>query len=222
MSVSNLSTSSQNYLKAIWAISEWRDEDITPSLLAKYTGVKPSTVTEAIKRLVHEQLVDHLPYSAITLTSRGKKAALEMIRRHRLLETYLVQELGYNWDEVHDEAEILEHACSDLMIERIATKLGHPQRDPHGDPIPSKNGNIKIPKAHPLTLSDSGKTVRIERISDADSNVLRYLSKLGMKIGDEYLIMEGAPFSESITAKKEGAEITLPAAVMRHIWVSQK
>ena len=114
-------------------------------MLAERIGVSASTASESIRKLADQGLVDHEKYGAVTLTEAGREAALAMVRRHRLMETFLVTELGYGWDEVHDEAEVLEHAVSDRMLDRIDAKLGHPTRDPHGDPIPAADGNVPTP-----------------------------------------------------------------------------
>src|SRR3989337_1297624 len=135
-----LSTLAETYLKVIWNAGEWIEEPVTVGALAARLGFTPSTVSEAIRKLDRLGLVSHARYGAIELTKEGRLAALAMVRKHRLLETFLVTELGYTWDEVHDEAEILEHACSDRFIDRLANKLGDPTRDPHGDPIPRSDG----------------------------------------------------------------------------------
>ena len=119
---------------------------VSTKLLAERLGVSASTASESIRKLAEQGLVHHEKYGAVTLTDRGRHAALAVVRRHRLLETFLVSELGYGWDEVHDEAEILEHAVSDLMLDRIDAKLGHPTRDPHGDPIPAADGQVPTPR----------------------------------------------------------------------------
>src|SRR5690554_6655643 len=135
MSVSELSASAQNHLKVIWGLQEWSDDPVLPSTIAEKSGLRPSSVSGAISKLVERGLVEHEPYGAVHLTDAGRRLALDMVRRHRLIETFLVRALGYGWDEVHDEAEELEHAVSDLMVERLDAFLGHPRRDPHGDPI---------------------------------------------------------------------------------------
>lgn len=147
MSVSALSASSQNYLKAVWSLGEWSDEPVTASTLAARVGVKLSTASDAIRKLTDQGLLEHARYGAVTLTPEGRALAVAMVRRHRLIETFLVDVLDYDWDQVHDEAETLEHAVSDFLIERIDEKLGHPDRDPHGDPIPRADGTVQKPHA---------------------------------------------------------------------------
>lgn len=141
----DLTTVAQDYLKVIWTAQEWSHEKVSTKMLAERMGVSASTASESIRKLADQGLVDHEKYGAVTLTDHGRKAAVLMVRRHRLLETYLVNELGYGWDEVHDEAEVLEHAVSDLLLAKIDAKLGHPQRDPHGDPIPVPTARCPLP-----------------------------------------------------------------------------
>jgi len=172
--VSELTSVTQDYLKVIWTSQEWSDTKVTTKLLAEKLGVSPSTASEGIRKLADQGLVDHAPYGAVTLTDSGRVAAVGMVRRHRLLETFLVRELGYGWDEVHDEAEILEHAVSEQLLTHIDAKLGHPKRDPHGDPIPSADGTV--PGAGSLQLADLDveQSGVITRISDSDPEMLRY------------------------------------------------
>ena len=158
----------QDYLKVIWTASEYSDEPVSTKMLSERIGVSPSTVSEAIRKLVDQGLVDHARYGAIALTEDGRTAAIAVVRRHRLLETFLVEELGYSWDEVHDEAEILEHAVSELLMDRIDIKLGHPDRDPHGDPIPTTDGDIPAPASVPLSAFAVDQQGRVARISDAE------------------------------------------------------
>lgn len=221
VSVNHLSTSAQNYLKAIWALQEWSSDPVAPSALAAHVGVRPPTVTDAVKKLAAEGLVENVRYGAIELTPAGRQAALEMVRRHRLIETYLVNELGYSWDEVHEEAEHLEHACSDLMIARICDKLGNPSRDPHGDPIPAADGTIEMPDAVPLHTVAPDSTVIVERIADSNPELLVHLAELGITIGEQLCLTPGPPFSDSLLARTAaGEELTLGSGVIRSIWVS--
>ena len=145
MPLSELSVSTQNYLKTIWSLEEWTEAPATASALAERMGLRVSSVSDGLKRLAAADLIDHQRYGAIELTPLGRTYAVAMIRRHRLIETFLVETLGYTWDRVHDEAEVLEHAVSDFMIERIDAILDHPTRDPHGDPIPDASGRISFP-----------------------------------------------------------------------------
>jgi len=170
----------EDYLKVVWSAHEWSDEPVTTSWLADRLGVGASTVSETVKRLTDQGLLDHQRYGDITLTPAGRTHALRMVRRHRVLETFLVAELGYTWDEVHAEAEILEHAVSDELVDRMDERLGRPGRDPHGDPIPTADGTVHAPAAVVLADLDAGRRARVARISDADPHLLRYLAEVGL------------------------------------------
>ena len=139
--VSGLSPSNQDYLKALFKLGEWHDDPVTVKMLAQHIGVRLSSASDAVRRLEKKGLVTHTPYGAIGLSTEGRAFALAMVRRHRLIETFLVESLHYRWDQVHAEAEQLEHCVSDFFLERIDAELGFPSRDPHGDPIPSATGD---------------------------------------------------------------------------------
>ena len=194
MSVSELSTSTQNYLKAIWGLKEWSSEPVTATLIAKQLGLKLSSVSDAVRKMAKQGLVSHTPYGSVELTELGRQYALVMVRRHRLLESFLVQALGYTWDEVHNEAENLEHAVSDMLIERVDKFLDYPTRDPHGDPIPTVDGQITIPSAHRLTDSGAQSQVTVERISDSDPQLLKFLEERGIVTGAVLSTREERPF----------------------------
>lgn len=179
MTQPELTSVAEDYLKIVWSLQEWSDEPVTTKDLSERLGVGASTVSETVRRLAAQGLLEHKRYGAISLTELGRTSALAMVRRHRLIELFLVSELGYTWDEVHDEAEVLEHAVSDLMIDRIDDRLGHPTRDPHGDPIPSRDLVHKRPDAVPLAAVTQGTRGVVSRISDEDPQVLRYFSELG-------------------------------------------
>ena len=202
MKHSATSSSIEDYVKVIYAYTEWQDKPITSTALATRLGVANSSVSEMVRKLKDQGLVDHQPYSPIRLTEQGLALALSMVRRHRLLETYLVHELGYTWDEVHDEAEQLEHAVSEHFIERMSAKLGHPRRDPHGDPIPDARGRIDMAPSHRLDELDPGHTGHISRISDHDPELLRHLEKLGIGVDTQLRVGSRLPFGG-------GLEITL-------------
>lgn len=179
------SSAVEDYLKVIYSHTEWQDAPITGSQLAARLGLVPSTVTEMVKKLASAGLVSHQPYGAITLTPEGRAQALRMVRRHRLVETWLVEGFGYGWDEVHDEAEVLEHALSDRLLDAIDASLGHPDRDPHGDPIPTADGRVPSLAGRRLSEVSADVRVRVARISDADPEVLRRLEEAGIGVGSE-------------------------------------
>lgn len=200
MAVEDLSPSAQDYLKAIWDLQEWESDPVLPSAVAEKTGMRPSTVSGALTRLVEAGLVAHKPYGGIALTEEGRRSAVTMVRRHRLLETFLVRVLDYGWDEVHAEADALEHCVSDKMIARIDDILGHPSVDPHGDLIPGSDG--ALPDHRPtiaLSQAGEGSLVRIERVSDEDSDMLRYLQDRGVVPGACFLVGGGSPYTQTLT-----------------------
>jgi len=168
-------TAIEDYVKVIYAHTEWQSEPITTNALAARLGLAASSVTEMVKKLVAQGLAEHERYGAITLTTDGTALALRMLRRHRIIETWLVQTHGYRWDEVHDEAEVLEHALSDRLLDAIDEQLGHPTGDPHGDPIPTRDGRITSPVAVLLRDAPAGTIGTVVRVSDRDPRVLRML-----------------------------------------------
>lgn len=222
---SELTAVAQDYLKVIWTAREWSEAPVTTKMLAERLGVGPSTVSETVRRLADQGLVEHAPYAAITLTPEGVRHAVQVVRRHRLIETFLVSELGYAWDEVHDEAEVLEHAMSDLMIERIDARLGHPTRDPHGDPIPAPDGSVPTPTADMLWELTSGRG-RVARISDADPGLLRYLAEVGLVPDVRVEVVERRDFA-GMTAVRvlppdepgQARPVELGEVAARAIWV---
>jgi len=174
----------ENYLKAVWADEEW-DRTATNGTLAAALGLAPSSVTEAVRKLADAGLLEHAAYGAVTLTAAGRAIATGIVRKHRLIETFLVVEFGYRWDEVHAEAEVLEHAVSTDFIDRLDARLGRPERDPHGDLIPRADGSMPIERAVPLSAIASGEAVRVVRVSDAVPGLLARLDQLGLGLGSE-------------------------------------
>lgn len=171
-------TAMEDYVKVIYAHTEWQSQPITTNALAARLGLAASSVTEMVKKLTAQGLAHHEPYGAIELTERGRALALTMVRRHRLIETWLVERFGYRWDEVHDEAEVLEHAMSDRLLDAIDEELGRPARDPHGDPIPAADGTLVLPDA--VVLAEAASGGRVVRISDRDALLLRHLAAEGI------------------------------------------
>ncbi len=222
--VRDLTMVAQDYLKVIWTAQEWSHEKVSTKLLAERLGVSASTASESIRKLADQGLVHHEKYGAVTLTDRGRDAALAVVRRHRLLETFLMRELGYSWDEVHDEAEILEHAVSDMMLDRIDAKLGHPTRDPHGDPIPGADGQVPTPPARQLSACADGDVATVARISDADPEMLRYFDAVGISLDSRLQVLARRDFAGMISVSVQAAngdlstvELGSPAA--QAIWV---
>jgi DtxR family Mn-dependent transcriptional regulator len=215
-----LSSVAQDYLKVIWTAQEWSREKVTTKLLAERIGVSASTVSEAVRKLADQSLVEHARYGAITLTEAGRRAAITMVRRHRLIETFLVNELGYGWDEVHDEAEVLEHAVSETLVERIDTKLGHPDRDPHGDPIPSVDGAVPTPPARQLSDFQDGENGRVARISDFDPAMLRYFDSVGIALDTPITVIERRDFAGTIAVRIGEQTLDLGSPAAEAIWLT--
>ncbi|WP_168583686.1 metal-dependent transcriptional regulator [Gephyromycinifex aptenodytis] len=220
MSVTSLSASSQNYLKAIWSLGEWSDQPITPSLVAARVGVRLSTASDAVRKLTDQGLLHHTPYGAVALTDQGRAHALMMVRRHRLIETFLVDVLGYRWDQVHEEAETLEHAVSEFLIERIDEHLGHPEHDPHGDPIPRADGTVTALEAITLTALGTGARARVARISDEDPGLLQFLAQVGIGVGTIIETRAGAPYSDSVEVVVNGQRMPLGRSASDAVWVT--
>jgi DtxR family Mn-dependent transcriptional regulator len=190
----------EDYLKAIYEL-ETRSGAAATSDVAQALQVAPASVTGMIRRLATQGLLDHVPYRGVQLTALGRRAALRTIRRHRILETYLTQVLGYAWDRVHDEAERLEHAASDDLIARMSAALGHPTADPHGAPIPTADGRVDERAYRTIADLAVGETVRMLRVSDKDPELLRYLAGIALQPGVEITLLSRAPFDGPLTLR---------------------
>jgi len=207
-------TAIEDYVKVIYSHTEWQPAKITTSVLAARLGLAASSVTEMVKKLVAQGLAIHEPYGAVELTAAGNELALRMIRRHRLIETWLVERYGYTWDEVHDEAEVLEHSLSDRLLDAIDAELGHPTRDPHGDLIPRIDGTIVRPAAARLSDVDAGVVVRI---SDRDPVVLRQLETEGVALDAQVHVVERDALGATVSISDVAVRLTDEA--LASIWV---
>lgn len=183
----------EDYLKAIYKLQS-DGVEITTQAIAERTAVSAPAVSKMLKRLATLKLVVHTPYKTVQLTPAGEKIALEIVRHHRLLERYLVQALGYSWDEVHAEAEKLEHHISEEFEERIDALLGHPTTCPHGDPIPTRDGSVAVHPDHALATQQTPARLTIRRVRDTDADLLRHLKKLGLLPGAAIEFIEQEPF----------------------------
>lgn len=180
-------------MKAIYGLQE-RKLAVTTTALAAEVRVTPSSASAMLTRLREARLINHRPYSEATLTDAGVQLALGVIRRRRLIESFLILTLEYGWDEVEEEAEILSRAASDLFVSRISDRLGNPVRDPHGDPIPSPGGQIVMDRSHVLATVDVGAVGRLVRVWNGDSRVLHYLDECGIELGDRIEVLAREPF----------------------------
>ena len=211
----------EDYLKAIYFLQEEgeSEERVKTSRIAEYLDVEPPTVTSMVKRLSDSSLVDYEEYRGVRLTREGEPVALEIVRHHRLIETYLTEHLDYDWSEVHEEADRLEHHISDKFAERVAERLEDPSVDPHGDPIPDED--LKpLDKTEGLRLSEcrESNTVVVDRVNDRDPDILEYLSEHGITTGTEIDVVEVAPF-DVITVDTGKDEVSLSDGIAEQIQV---
>jgi DtxR family transcriptional regulator, Mn-dependent transcriptional regulator len=193
----------EDYLKTIYHLTS-QGEEVTTSNIARRLGVSAPSVSAMVKRLEAGELVARPDPGTVLLTAIGEAQALRVVRRHRLLETFLAQTVGVPWDEVHDEAEVLEHSLSDRLEERIDALLGHPTHDPHGDPIPPRSGDHDERWADPLAAAPQGARFRVERVSDRNADALRYLAGLGIGPGVLVEVGERAPFGGPLWVTVDG------------------
>lgn len=188
----------ENYLKAIYKLTERNKDGAFTNDIAYELNIKPGTVTEALKKLGEAGLINYEKYKAVTLTKTGRQIAVNTIRKHRLWEVFLVQKLGFKWDEIHPMAEELEHINFEELTERLAVFLGNPEYDPHGDPIPDKDGNFAKNKFVKLTTIPIGKSVVMTGIENHSTSFLQHLDKLGLKLGSTISVIEVVDFDKSL------------------------
>lgn len=199
----------EDYLKIIWKAQEWPGSSVSTNAIAETLAVTPSSVSANLKKLARDGLIDYEPYGSIGLTPAGHEIAVMVVRRHRVLETYLAERLGLGWDEVHAEADSLEHAVSDLVLDRMDQVLGHPARDPHGDLIPRADGSIKRSvernSAARLSEIDTGADGRVIRISDHEPAILQYLEARQVNIGTHLHLDARNPAAGSVSVSRSAA-----------------
>lgn len=215
----NLSQSVEDYIKAIFVAS--KGDSASTTEIAERLGVSPASVTGMLKKLKGLKLVEYESYKGVRLTHAGRKVALEVIRHHRLIETYLAQALGYEWDEVHDEAERLEHHISEEFEDRIAKVLGDPQYDPHGDPIPSKDGKVPPVSRERLSDAEIGEAVTVRRVTSHDKPTLRFLREQGIGIGTKLRVANRDEDAGLITVKRDRTSIELSEVLCRTIFIER-
>ncbi|MDX1645617.1 MAG: metal-dependent transcriptional regulator [Longimicrobiales bacterium] len=219
MSTRALSRSVEDYLKAIYALSD-SGEAASTSAIAEALDIQPASVTGMVKRLAESGLLEHVPYKGVRLTEPGTLEALRVVRRHRILETYLCEKLGYSWDDVHEEAERLEHAASDRLIEEMARALDFPSHDPHGAPIPTRAGDIETTELATLAEARAGERLTVRAVRDEDSSDLRSMAAEGLVPGARLRIHRGsAEGFVDVSVDDEGAR-QIPDELARHIYVA--
>jgi len=212
------STAVEDYAKAIYALEE-RDGAVTTTALAARLHVTPASASGMVRKLHEHGLATHEPYRGVKLTERGTRLALEMVRHHRLLETYLAESLGMPWDRVHAEAEVLEHHLSDDLEARIAAKLGNPTHDPHGDPIPCADLTIAADDTRALSTLEPGDSATLARVSDAEPEMLRYLAERAITPGTTLKVIDKQPFGGPLFVDARGTVHALGGRLAESMWV---
>ncbi|MGZ1490997.1 metal-dependent transcriptional regulator [Brevibacterium sediminis] len=204
----------EDYVTLIWKAYEWPGGRTATTEMAEQLGVTASTVSANLKKLARDGYIDYEPYGQIVLTDVGRQIAVEIVRRHRIVESYLVEALGLTWDQVHDEADRLEHAVSDLVLDRMNAALGSPQRDPHGDPIPDADGHTADFPSRRLQETAPGVEVEVVRVSDRSPELLRYLTDRGIVIGTKLQVRSISSAASAIAVRvgDENIELALDAA----------
>jgi DtxR family transcriptional regulator, Mn-dependent transcriptional regulator len=209
-----ISSAMEDYLKAIFELGE---NNVKTQDLAEALEVSAASVTGMLKKLSELKLVSYEKYYGVSLTPAGRNIALETLRHHRLIETYLMQALGYQWHEVHEEAEKLEHHISEDFEKRIADMLGNPTHDPHGDPIPALDGSMPESKGNPLPEFAAGETIEISRITNQETEVLRYLAEHKLVPGETVKLIAIAPFNGPVTLEKNGEQLAISLELAKQI-----
>lgn len=213
--------SEENYLKTLYKLSNKQVKKVNNITLAKSLDLNPATVLEMVRKLAAKKAVRVLPDKTIQLTESGKKKALLIIRKHRLWEVFLVQKLHYNWNEVHILAEQLEHVESEDMVDRLEAFLGYPPFDPHGDPIPDRNGNIKLTSSIPLVSTARGKYYVVTNLADTSDAFLQYLGKFGIRPGVKFKLTEHNEYDNSVTIVVHKKSVQLSEKAARNIMVRE-
>ena len=204
------SSTVEDYIKQIYLLREKTSQgDIPMGQVADALGVVPGTATTMVKTLADAGLVDYAPRIGVQLTAPGRKLALHVLRRHRLIEQFLVEVLGFDWSEVHEEAEQLEHVVSDLLLERVDKFLGHPTVDPHGDPIPSAEGELSAGSVRSLADCEVDTEFEVERIRDQDTDFLNYIASAGLNPGVQLKVIARSRSAESVQVELSGKELSL-------------
>ncbi len=210
--------STEDYIKSIYKLQQ-DDGVVTTSELAEHLDVADASVTDMVKKLSAKKLLHHTPYRGVELTGEGRRLAMKMMRRHRLWEMLLVRFLGYSWDEVHDEAERLEHVTSDEMERRLDKALGYPKVDPHGDPIPSAKGILDVHEFTPLSDINQGDHVEIIRVSDDDASLLQHATRLGLGLNTKLIVKEKLGFDGSMTIRVGKKDCFISKILAKAIYV---
>jgi DtxR family Mn-dependent transcriptional regulator len=205
----------EDYCKAIYTLETRGEEPVSTNALAERLEITPGSVSAMLRKLEDLGLVTHLPYRGVRLSERGRRVALEVLRHHRLLELFLAETLEMPWDRVHAEAEVLEHVLSEELEELIAAKLGDPTLDPHGDPIPTADLQLRERETHSLESLEPGEGGVFVRVSDSDPEMLRYLSERGISPGDRLQVRDRQPFGGPLFVRFGAHEHTIGGQLAR-------
>lgn len=211
--------SEENYLKAIYHLSQSLSSEISTNAIAEKLDTKPSSVTDMVQRLAEKQVLTYKKYKGTKLTEKGRQLAVEIIRKHRLWETFLVKKLNFNWDEVHDIAEQLEHIRSEELIDRLDSFLDYPKTDPHGDPIPDKEGNFNKTQKKLLSQMKIGEDGICVGVKDSDTSFLQYLNKKNIAIGTKISILARESFDNSLQIIVEGDKFFISKGVSENLYI---
>jgi DtxR family Mn-dependent transcriptional regulator len=199
----------ENYVKTIYLLASPGEAAVATGQIASGLGVLPGTVTSMLKTLDESNLATYTPYEGVRLTHAGRALALRVVRRHRLIEQFLVETLQLTWDEVHEEAENMEHAVSDWLVDRIDAALGYPKTDPHGEPIPKADGTVAAPVDRRLVDCTPGERFHVARVTDESPDFLRFLSQAGLEIGTSGALVAIEPSADKVTVSIGGANQSL-------------
>ncbi|PLA74763.1 metal-dependent transcriptional regulator [Hydrogenovibrio sp. SC-1] len=215
----------EDYLKIIFKLEEVNaesglDKGISTSAIAERLSISQASVSNMLKKLSEKKFIEYAPYYGVTLTDQGRKIALKMLRRHRVLELYLVERLGYQWDEVDAEAEVMEHAVSDRLVNRMWEELGRPTQDPHGSPIPDQHGNMEVQKMVSLCEATPDESCQVIRIQNRTPEELRYLFSMGLVKGAQVKVFEKAPFEGPLSVEVDGTQFALDFRLAQSIFVA--
>lgn len=218
-----LSYAEENYLKTIYHLSDHGNTEVSTNAIAEVLNTKPASVTDMLKKLALKNVIRHVRYQGVTVSDEGKLAALNVIRKHRLWEVFLVEKLKFNWDEVHDVAEQLEHINSPLLIERLDEFLGFPKHDPHGDPIPDAKGEFTIKPKLPIAEIAIGKIGIISAVTDSSSLFLQYLDKIGIYIGAKVKVLDKIEYDSSIEILLDNKRsVTISKEASKNIMINEQ
>ena len=216
----NLSFTEENYLKAIFHLNYHVDENVSTNAISEALNTKAASVTDMLKKLAEKELINYEKYQGVSLTEIGQKKALTIVRKHRLWEVFLVDTLNFKWDEVHDIAEELEHINSETLINRLEAFLDFPKRDPHGDPIPDKDGVIRSPELIPVSKLKVGDWGVISGVREHSAEFLKYLEKTGLILGENLSVTEIVKFDSSVMVKIKNNQQMISREVAKNLLIA--